>query len=119
MRRRWARAGVVATAVVAACEFQHGALQDSGLGDGPPDGPPDAAQCTALTDECLGDTWRHCAGPGATAVDTQCGWGCSNTISSAGNTHCNVLNPSGSGGNIASGASPSDTLPHPDLLPVT
>src|SRR5512144_1657814 len=100
MRRNAVRAGIIAVGALSAgtleqaCSFEHGALTTTNPIDGGMDGVPDAAMCTAATDMCLGDTWRHCAGAGATATDTTCNWGCSPTMT-IGTSHCHVVTPTG------------------------
>ncbi|HUS28968.1 MAG TPA: hypothetical protein VMZ53_10665 [Kofleriaceae bacterium] len=108
MRRSVGRAGLIATSVIAAvqlqqaCKFDHGALV-TGMPDGGPDALPDASECTAAMDMCLGDTLRHCDGPGAMAVDRPCGWGCMTN-------RCLEVVPAGSGGNASDGVMPSDVV---------
>jgi hypothetical protein len=115
MGNRWARATLVATTVLGACwfeqacSFEHGTLPVLPSDGGGSDTLPDAAQCTGASDMCLGDTWRHCDGSGATAIDTPCSWGCSTTQSAIAPTHCKVLQPSGGA------ATPLDTLGDPTL----
>jgi hypothetical protein len=91
------RSGVVATSVVAACQFSHGEYPgDSG---GRPDTPPDAGMCAKVSKECINDTLRECVMVGSAAVDTQCGWGC--LMSDP--PRCAQVVPSGSGGTTMNG----------------
>jgi hypothetical protein len=113
-KRRWLRHGLVVSSMVAACEFQHGELPQK-PSDGGIDAPPDAGMCLTQSSECLGDIKRDCAGPGATATDTFCGWGCV----TAPMVHCLQLQPSGNGGNVASGAAPADVVADPMLADLT
>lgn len=96
------RSGVVATSIVAACQFSHGEYPgDSG---GPPDAPPDAGMCAKISTECIGDTLRKCTMVGSAAVDTPCGWGC--LMSDP--PRCAQIVPAGSGGNAANGVAIGD-----------
>jgi hypothetical protein len=96
------RAGIVATTIVAACQFSHGVLPPDGNGSG--SGEPDAGICTSLSSECIGDTLRVCTVVGSAPTDFPCGWGCVGGAAA----HCAHVVPSGSGGSSSNGVMPSD-----------
>lgn len=94
-----------------ACSFSPGRLGGGDAGvvidDDAPDAEvivPDAAACTGVTAECIGDTLRKCSGPGATAMDRTCNWGCNATDAA-----CRELAPSGGWETQSSGDTTSFT----------
>lgn len=104
-RARLLRVGAIGAAILAACEFS-AAVQPH---DGAPV-VPDASACPGSSTECIGsDVLRTCEGPGATAVDRTCSWGCRTQPFA----RCAELVPAGGG------VTPQDVVPDPALLAVT
>lgn len=98
------RIGVVATSVVAACQFSAGRLPSDGNTDA---ASPDAGMCASLESECVGDSLRVCTALGVPPTDFPCGWGCL----SGQTPHCAHVIPSGSGGVDGNGVRASDVAP--------
>lgn len=79
-RARWLCSSAAIAALSAGCTFTRA-------------GGPDLDLCAAPSTSCASDTvLRTCAAEGATAVETECAWGC---VSAAATARCGTLMPAG------------------------